>query len=473
MVFSSIFFLLYFLPIFLLGYYFIDKKYKNYWVLVSSIFFYAWGAPKFIFVVLGATILDFFIVNKIYSSKTSRTKKRWLVLSLMLNLGLLAYFKYANFFIDNFNSLIKALGFETVSWTAIALPIGISFYIFQSITYAIDVYRGVNPPVKRISHYLLYILSFPQMIAGPIVKYNQIAHQLASRDETSDDRLLGFYRFCIGLAKKVLIANTMAIYADEILSGDIVNQSSGAVWLGIIAYTFQIYFDFSGYSDMAIGLGRMIGFRFPENFDSPYLSKSISEFWRRWHMTLGAFMKEYLYIPLGGNRVKSVPRLYLNLAIVFLLSGLWHGASWNFILWGAFHGLFLILDRIFLINVLNKIGKIPSMLFTFFIVMVGWAIFRMENFQEMKTVLIKLFAFDFSSTFQLPFEYWFILSISVFFSVFTYSKIGKRVEDFFFFRETVSVSGHLVLLVITMLLLICSVAGIAASDFNPFIYYRF
>lgn len=473
MVFSSIFFLLYFLPIFLLVYHFIDKKYKNYWILVSSIFFYSWGAPKFIFIVLGATVVDFFLVNQIFSSDAPRSKKRWLVLSLMLNLGLLTYFKYANFFVDNLNSLIKGLGFETVSWTAIALPIGISFYIFQSITYAVDVYRGVNPPVKNISHYLLYILSFPQMIAGPIVKYNQIASQLVSRDETSDDRLLGFYRFCIGVAKKVLIANTMALYADEILGGDIIHYSSVTVWLGIIAYTFQIYFDFSGYSDMAIGLGRMIGFRFPENFDSPYLSKSISEFWRRWHMTLGAFMKEYLYIPLGGNRVKSVSRLYVNLAIVFLLSGLWHGASWNFILWGAFHGLFLIMDRIFLINVLEKIGKIPSMIFTFFIVTVGWAIFRMENVGEMKQVLTKLFAFDFSSAYRLPFEYWFVLGIAVFFSVFTLSKIGKKTEHFFFFRETVSVPGHVVLIVVAMLLLICSIAGIAASDFNPFIYYRF
>lgn len=473
MVFSSIFFLLYFLPVFLLGYHFIDKKYKNYWVLTASIFFYAWGAPKFIFVVLGATIIDFFVVNKIFSSNSLQTKKKWLILSLILNLGLLAYFKYANFFVDNFNSILKGLGFDAISWAAIALPIGISFYIFQSITYAVDVYRGVNPPVKKISHYLLYILSFPQMIAGPIVKYNQIANQLATRDETSDDRLLGFYRFCIGLAKKVLIANAMAVYADQILSGDIVSHSSSTIWLGIVAYTFQIYFDFSGYSDMAIGLGRMIGFKFPENFDSPYLSKNISEFWRRWHITLGAFMKEYLYIPLGGNRVKSVPRLYVNLAIVFLLSGLWHGASWNFILWGAFHGFFLILDRIFLINVLSKIGKIPSMLFTFFIVMVGWAIFRMENFDEMKIVLTKMFMCDFSSTIELPVKYWFILSVSVFFSVFTFFKIGKKAEDFFFFRETVCVSAHLILVMIAISLLIFSVSGIAASDFNPFIYYRF
>lgn len=400
-------------------------------------------------------------------------KKRWLMLSLFLNLGLLSYFKYANFFVENLNSLIQNFGFEPVSWTAVALPIGISFYIFQSITYAVDVYRGVNPPVKNIFHYLLYILSFPQMIAGPIVKYNHIAHQLASRDETSDDRLLGFYRFCIGFGKKVLIANTMAVYANEILNGDIVNHSSTTVWLGVIAYTFQIYFDFSGYSDMAIGLGRMIGFKFPENFNSPYLSRNISEFWRRWHITLGSFMKEYLYIPLGGNRVKSVPRLYVNLAIVFLLSGLWHGASWNFVLWGAFHGLFLILDRLFLVKLLNKTGAFVSILFTFFVVMVGWAIFRMENFEEMKIVLMKLFAFDFSSALVVSVEYWLTLVVAVFFSIFTALKVGRKAEDFFFFRETVSVSGHLFLLVIALLLLICSVASIAASDFNPFIYYRF
>lgn len=454
-------------------YYFIDKKYKNYWVLVASIFFYAWGAPKFIFVVLGTAIIDFFVVNQIFSSDNPKSKKRWLILSLMLNLGLLAYFKYANFFVDNFNALLQTIGIESVSWTAIALPIGISFYIFQSITYAVDVYRGVNPPVKSITHYLLYILSFPQMIAGPIVKYNQIAHQLASRDETSDDRLLGFYRFCIGLGKKVLIANAMAVYANQILDGDIVNHSSGTVWLGIIAYTFQIYFDFSGYSDMAIGLGRMIGFKFPENFNSPYLSRNVSEFWRRWHITLGSFMKEYLYIPLGGNRVKSIPRLYVNLAIVFLLSGLWHGASWNFVLWGAFHGLFLMLDRLFLIKLFNKAGAVFSTLVTFFIVMIGWAIFRMETIEEMKLVLTKLFSFDFSSVVKLSSEYYVVLLIAVFFSILTAFPFGKKAEQFFLHKQTVSVSSALVLFLISAILLVLSVASIAASDFNPFIYYRF
>lgn len=442
-------------------------------MLISSIFFYAWGAPDFIFIVLGATVIDFFIVNQVHASGDKKHKRGWLLFSLILNLGLLAYFKYANFFVDNVNVLLRTLGFDTVAWTEIALPIGISFYIFQSITYAVDVYRGINPPVKKISHYLLYILSFPQMIAGPIVKYNQIAHQLPERHETSDDRLLGFYRFCIGLGKKVLIANGLAVYADQVLNGDIAGLSTATVWVGVIAYTFQIYFDFSGYSDMAIGLGRMIGFRFPENFDSPYLSRNISEFWRRWHMTLGGFMKEYLYIPLGGSRVKSVPRLYVNLAIVFLLSGLWHGASWNFVLWGAFHGLFLVMDRIFLVNLLNRTGAVVSTLITFFIVMIGWAIFRMENVEAMKMVLAKLFAFDFSSLIQLSPEYFILLFAAVFFSVITASKIGRRAEKFFFYQETVSAGSHLALFVIALLLLVMSVAGIAASDFNPFIYYRF
>lgn len=473
MVFSSVFFLLYFLPIFLLVYHFIDKKYKNYWILAASIFFYAWGAPGFVFIVLGTTVLDFFIVNRMYASMDRKNRKRWLVVSLFLNLGLLAYFKYANFFVDNLNVFLESIGLKAVGWAEVALPIGISFYIFQSVTYAVDVYRGGHPPVQKISHYLLYILSFPQMIAGPIVKYNQIADQLSERNETADDRLLGFYRFCIGLGKKVLIANVMASYADQMLDGDLAAASSVTVWLGIVAYTFQIYFDFSGYSDMAIGLGRMIGFKFPENFDSPYLSKNISEFWRRWHMTLGAFMKEYLYIPLGGNRVKSVPRLYVNLAIVFLLSGLWHGASWNFVLWGAFHGLFLILDRVFLIKLLNKTGRVVSTLFTFFVVMVGWAIFRMENFGAMKAVLIKLFAFDLSSVIPLSSEFFIVLAVAVFFSVVTAFKPGKQAERFFMHQNTATVPGHLTLFVVAMLLLIMSVAGIAASDFNPFIYYRF
>ena len=241
------------------------------------------------------------------------------MISLVMNLVLLAYFKYANFFVENLNAALNSIGLEQVGWTSVALPIGISFYTFQTLTYSIDVYRRIHEPLKKVSDYLLYIMAFPQMIAGPIVRFTHIADQIVKRKDTLDDKLVGFYRFCIGLAKKVLIANVMAEQADLIFSSNLNELTTPMAWIGMIAYTFQIYFDFSGYSDMAIGLGRMMGFRFPENFNAPYISTSITEFWRRWHMTLSGFMRDYLYIPLGGSRVNSNGRLYFNLALVFLL----------------------------------------------------------------------------------------------------------------------------------------------------------
>ncbi|MFC2121926.1 MBOAT family O-acyltransferase, partial [Bacteroidota bacterium] len=381
MVFSSSVFLLYFLPLFLLVYYLVNKKLKNYVILAASIVFYSWGAPKFVFVIIASTLLDFNIVKWLHHSKEKRKRQLFLFLSIFMNVGLLMFFKYSNFFIENVNSFLELLGFQNVKWTNVALPIGISFYTFQTLTYSIDVYRKAHTPLNKITDYLLYIMSFPQMIAGPIVRFNTIADQITSRTETIDKKLIGFYRFTIGLAKKVLIANVMGEQTDIIMNGNIAGLDAGAAWLGLFAYTFQIYFDFSGYSDMAIGLGKMMGFSFPENFNSPYTSTSISEFWRRWHMTLGGFMRDYLYIPLGGSKVSTKSRLFFNLWIVFLLSGLWHGASWNFIVWGAYHGLFLILDRIFLIKFLNKIGRIPGTLITFFVVIMGWVVFRLENSQ--------------------------------------------------------------------------------------------
>lgn len=472
MVFSSNIFLLYFLPIFLLVYGIIGKKLKNYWILFASIFFYAWGETEFVFLILFTSTIDYLMVGQMHRMTNVFNKKLWLISSLSLNLGLLAYFKYANFFIENVNSVLFSFGFHQITWTKIALPIGISFFIFQSITYAIDVYRGVFPPVKKFSQYLLFILSFPQLIAGPIVKFNDIATQLENRNENIDDRLLGFYRFCIGLAKKVLIANVMAEQADLILNGELNSLSTIAVWTGILAYTFQIYFDFAGYSDMAIGLGRMIGFKFPENFDFPYMSKNISEFWRRWHMTLGSFMKEYLYIPLGGNRVSSKSRLYFNLGLVFILSGLWHGASWNYVLWGAFHGFFLILDRVFLLNVLQKVGVVFSNIFTFFIVMIGWAIFRMENFEEMKIVLIKMFSFDFSYFPNLNLEFIVILTLAIIFSFGAFG-IATRMVQYFFTKQTMNLYQHIGTLGLSFILMTLCVASLTASEFNPFIYFRF
>lgn len=473
MVFSTTLFLLYFLPIFLLVYNLVGKEWKNIVILIASIFFYSWGAPKFVFVIVGSTILDFYLVRQIYRSSKLKLRKILLGVSIFMNLGLLAYFKYSNFFVENVNSVLGSLGVTELAWTSVVLPIGISFYTFQTLTYSVDVYRKVHAPLEKVIDYLMYIMSFPQMIAGPIVRFSSIADQITNRKEVVDDKLIGFYRFCIGLAKKVLIANVMAEQADLIFDSDLSQMSMGAAWIGMLAYTFQIYFDFSGYSDMAIGLGRMMGFRFPENFDSPYISKNISEFWRRWHITLGAFMRDYLYIPLGGNRVKSRGRLFFNLWIVFLLSGLWHGASWNFVIWGAYHGLFLILDRLFLIRILNKTGAFFSTLFTFFIVMIGWVIFRLEDLASIKVYLIKLFSFDFNLAINPIPSFWFITILAIFFSIFTAFKVGKKVEVFVLFQEKLKISNHLVLTSVSIVLLLLSLISITSSGFNPFIYFRF
>lgn len=473
MVFSSNIFLLYFLPVFLLVYHLVGVKLKNPVILVASILFYSWGAPRFIFVILASTIIDFYIVQQLYLSKKANHRKLFLSLSIFINLGLLMYFKYANFFVENLNGFLSALGCKQFGWTSVALPIGISFYTFQTLTYAIDVYRKVHAPLKKVSDYLLYIMSFPQMIAGPIVRFNYIADQITSRTETINDKLAGFYRFAIGLAKKVLIANVMAEQADLIFNGNLEQLSAANAWLGMLAYTFQIYFDFSGYSDMAIGLGRMMGFRFPENFNSPYVAQNISEFWRRWHITLGSFMRDYLYIPLGGNRVSAKSRLFFNLWIVFLLSGLWHGASWNFVIWGAYHGLFLILDRLFLIKLLKRMGKIPAILFTFFFVMIGWVIFRLEELSEVSIYLQRLFSFHAPYDFNLIPAFTFIAVLAFLFSFLVLTKPGQKLEQLVFFTEQYSLRQHFVLSCMAIVFFILSVSSITSSGFNPFIYFRF
>ena len=473
MVFSSSFFLFYFLPIFLLVYHLVGPKLKNYVILAASIFFYSWGAPKFVSVILISTIVDFYIVKQIHENQDNRRRRLLLGLSIFINLGLLVYFKYANFFIENLNDTLNLFGATEVSWTKVVLPIGISFYTFQTLTYSIDVYRRIHAPLKKVSDYLLYIMSFPQMIAGPIVRFNLIADQIIKRKETIDEKLLGFYRFSIGLAKKVLIANVMAEQADLIFNSNLSELSIGSAWLGILAYTFQIYFDFSGYSDMAIGLGRMIGFKFPENFNSPYISRSISEFWRRWHMTLGNFMRDYLYIPLGGNRVKSKYRLFFNLWIVFLLSGLWHGASWNFVLWGAFHGFFLILDRLFFEKFLVRIGKFFSILITFIIVMFGWVIFRLENIVDIKTYFEQMFNFNSSLSIDAIPAFGLIGSLAILFSFIAAFKWGRKLQAFIYNTEVYAIKYHLLLTIISLVLLVLSVSAVNSSGFNPFIYFRF
>ncbi len=475
MVFSSITFLVYFLPIFLLAYHLTPNKLKNACILLFSIVFYAWGGPKFIFVILGTTLLDFIFVKNMHEAKTGRTKKQLLVLSLLMNLGLLFYFKYSNFFIDNINAVLGTMGVKEITWLKIVLPIGISFYTFESVTYVVDVYRGVHKPLKNFWHYQTYILLFPKLIAGPIVRYHDIADQITDRERnyTPDVKLSGFYTFCIGLAKKVIIANTIGSQADDVFKLGIDQIDTAAAWVGALAYTFQIYFDFSGYSDMAIGLSKIMGFRLPENFRNPYLSSSITEFWRRWHITLGSWMKNYLYIPLGGNRVGSPAKLYRNLFIVFLLSGLWHGASWNFIIWGAFHGLFLVLERLFLLKVYGKTGRFVSTVITFLIVVVGWVYFRIEDLNYANHVVKAMFSFNFfDGKFVLHNDFYFSLGLAAFFSFFACTAFTKNIQARVY-GENHTQTSNILLLSTCILLFYISLSYIAALDFNPFIYFRF
>lgn len=475
MVFSSVIFLVYFLPAFLLLYFIAPKNLKNFVLLGSSIFFYAWGAPKFIFVILATTTVDFYFVRFLYSANDEKKRKLFLVLSLCLNVGLLFYFKYCNFFVENFNSILNACGVTQIGWTSVVLPIGISFYTFESITYVVDVYRKVHKPLDNFWQYQLYIILFPKLIAGPIIRYHEIHDQIADRsaNDTLDNKLTGFYRFCLGLGKKVLIANVMAAKADEIFNLPAETLTSSLAWIGMLAYTFQIYFDFSGYSDMAIGIGKMIGFKFPENFDNPYTSKSITEFWRRWHITLGSWMKNYLYIPLGGNKVNSKYKLYFNLWLVFILSGFWHGAAWTFIIWGIYHGMWLILERVFLNKVYEKIGAVASTLICFLLVAIGWVFFRAEKTSDALSFVKKLFTFDFKLPAHfLDNEFLFFGALAILFSFFASFGWGKKIQNKVYFSYY-GLTGNLIAVIIACALFTISLASITSSGFNPFIYFRF
>lgn len=391
--------------------------------------------------------------------------------SIVFNLSFLLYYKYFNFFIENLNIVLE--GGHTYDIAAIILPIGISFFTFQKISYSVDIYRKTAPPLKSLLDYSLYIMLFPQLIAGPIVRYNEIADQLNNREfRNYNDRIYGLYRFAIGLAKKAIIANVLGEKADLIFGLESVDLNSSVAWLGIICYTFQIYFDFSGYSDMAIGLGRMMGFKFPENFNSPYISQSITEFWKRWHITLGSWMRDYLYIPLGGNRVSSKVRLYSNLWLVFLISGLWHGASWNFVLWGAYHGLFLIFDRLFLNTLTKGIGKLGRVMITFLVVLFGWVLFRTENLTAAVDYYSALLSFDFQNIYLfVSAKFYRVLSVALIMSFLLFS---DRIKNMYSrFVDSGAFQNQIIKSVFALFLITICVANLAGSGFNPFIYFRF
>jgi alginate O-acetyltransferase complex protein AlgI len=472
MVFSSSLFLLFFLPLFLLGYFLVPYRYKNAWTLVASVLFYTWGAPVFVFVLIASIAVDFFIARQFEGANA----KQWLWVALLFNIGLLVYFKYANFFVDNINSLLTRSGFTEMGWTEVLLPIGISFFTFQKISYLVDVYRGVRAPLKRFHDYALYVILFPQLIAGPIVRYNEISEELANREDNinADNRLLGMFRFALGLAKKVLIANVLGAEADRVFGMEAAHLQAPNAWYGVLCYTFQIYFDFSGYSDMAIGIGRMLGFTFPENFRNPYISGSITEFWRRWHITLSTWMRDYLYIPLGGNKV-SEGRLYVNLWTVFLISGLWHGAAWTFVIWGAYHGALLVMERLFLLKFYERLPRLLRTATVFVLVMIGWVFFRAESLNLAWEVIESMFSL---AEWQLSLPEGVGkparagLAAALLFSFLALIPGLEEKQEAFLLH--VPGSGRIIFMWAFSVLALTICAGvIAASGFNPFIYFRF
>lgn len=472
MVFSSILFLLYFLPVFLLAYHLVPTKAKNFVFLLFSLLFYAWGAPDFFFILMLSIGIDYILVKYIARTQNALYSKLLLSLVFIKSFGLLFYFKYANFFVENLNEIIGNLHFMPIEWKNVLLPIGISFYTFQSITYAMDVYKKKHNPLQNPLQYYLYIMAFPQMIAGPIVPFHQIADYIPHRTEKYTDKIQGFYRFCIGLGKKVFIANILSEFSVYMIENAAPDLPYNYAWVGMLAYTFQIYFDFSGYSDMALGLGQMLGFPYPENFNNPYTSKSISEFWRKWHITLGNWMKTYLYIPLGGNQ-KGEWRTFFNLWLVFLLSGLWHGDAWNFVLWGAFHGVLLVLERWFLSDLLKKIPTFLSVLYTFFMVLIGWTLFCSEDLQTWGHILDSMFSFENAKPIYISPKFYIALGLGALFSFWNFLPFGQRIQNALYYPRELTTRQLGLRLILSICILLLSISQFAGSSFNPFIYYRF
>ena len=469
MLFSTMTFVYVFLPIVLLLYLVTKKELHNPILLLASIIFYAWGEPKYLAIMLLTILINFF--GAIAIDKFQTYKRPILITTIIGNLSFLIYFKYFNFLIENCNNIFHA----NIEALNVVMPIGISFYTFQALSYLVDVYRGECKVQKDIYKLALYICLFPQLIAGPIVKYHDIAEQIDSREVNFDKVTYGVKRFIIGLSKKMLIANTMGAIADKIFVQDPHTFSHLIAWLGSIAYTFQLYFDFSGYSDMAIGLGMIFGFRFLENFNYPYISKSITEFWRRWHISLSTWFKQYVYISLGGNRISKLKTLR-NLGIVFLLTGIWHGAAWNFVIWGVWHGLFIILEKAINIKDFEEKHqewwtKVIQHIYCISVFVIGWVMFRADNIKYAWDYLMNMFGLlhlrpeDFAYSMLYYVDTIEIITICV--AILCSMPIFKRILE---------VENRIAKTFINIWLLILfflSTMTIASSTYNPFIYFRF
>ena len=464
MLFSSLVFLSIFLPLVLGIYSLLRPSLRNYFLLFSSLVFYGWGEPRYLALMLIVIILSYFFgIGLMYI----KARKVILTIAISILLSILFYFKYSVFVISNINKLSVIIEpFDVI------MPIGISFFIFQAISYLIDVYRGEVKTEYDIYMLGLYISFFPQLIAGPIIKYHDIYLQIRCRKEQISDLLIGLRRFSFGLGKKVIIANTLGSTADAIFSLHSNSLSIGVAWLGAICYSLQLYFDFSGYSDMAIGLGRMFGFTFPENFNYPYVSKSIAEFWRRWHIALGTWFKEYLYIPLGGNRVSKI-RTYSNLFIVFLATGIWHGANWTFLVWGLWHGSMIILERVFHIERYIKWYHIVLRhCYVVFVFILGWVVFRSESLQYgIRYIRIML---GLKVNVDVGYNIWYYLDAKTSIMIIIGSLLSFGImKSFCCETENMNVLQAISMNILSLCITICSLFLICASTYNPFIYFRF
>lgn len=495
MVFSSIIFIFLFLPIVLLSFLVLNRKMQIPFLFLASLVFYYWGENIRIILIISSTLINYFSALLIgggtwgqeikfcdpVNDPDRKYKKTVLVISVILNLGMLVYFKYFNFLVDASDRFLLFLSggrFSLPEFRNVALPLGISFYTFQAMSYTIDVYRGQVKATRNYIKFAAYVTMFPQLVAGPIVRYKDIEDQLENHYTSTNRFFYGIKRFISGLGKKVIIANTMALVADSVFALDSMYLSFPLAWAGILCYALQIFFDFSGYSDMAIGIGEMLGFTFLENFNYPYISKSIQEFWRRWHISLSTWFRDYLYIPLGGNR-KSRLKTYLNLLTVFVLCGFWHGAAWNFLVWGMYHGCFLILERTKFKKLIEKLPKALQHIYTLLVVMIGWVFFRAESLSDAFRYLAAMFGKPAQYSVHSLLEYFngmniiiFLYSIVICTPIFRSFMISRDVA-FENYKTLKQKTGYFALNIGLLLVLFYCILTLSTGSYNPFIYFRF
>ncbi|WP_040950839.1 MBOAT family O-acyltransferase [Gorillibacterium massiliense] len=461
MVFSSLLFLFLFLPAVLLLYYASPWRIKNLILFVSSLIFYAWGEPVYIVIMLLSTVTDYSFGLLLSRSKLTQIQRKWIVVcSVIVNLALLSYFKYADFLIENVNALFGT----DIPLTQLPLPIGISFYTFQSMSYIIDVYRGTAKAQRNWLDFGTFVALFPQLVAGPIVQYNTIAEQLRKRTVTAESFAKGIRRFIVGLAKKVLLANNIGLLWDTISASNLGDMPALTAWLGIIAFAFQIYFDFSGYSDMAIGLGLMFGFRFNENFNKPYTAQSITDFWRRWHISLSSWFRDYVYIPLGGNR-RGLGIQLRNILIVWMLTGIWHGASWNFLFWGLYFGVILIAEKWWGLKLLSRLPRWIRHVYALVLILFGWVLFAFEELPRVFGYLNAMLGFNHQPLWNNGTVY-FAYTNAVLLAVLTLASLPKR-------RVPVKETWPRLSLIWYGALFFLSIAYLVDATYNPFLYFRF